>query len=170
MKINTPFGKISILIDGNDFKYTSKKLKLLEDAPHVKGRYLIEIDFTPDGKKHTISCVLNDMKNYKSSQESGEDVQSIVFYNEENWALEIGVRGEQWIYCLKDGIWQVDESFWHRDYDIEYLKKGISYTIMPDTVTDKYIFCFAWIDEVDYDNLSIDRCDELWKSSYVDFL
>ncbi len=170
MKLMTPFGKISILVDGKDIEYLPKKLDLLEDCPNVKGRYLIDINFNPDGKNHDISCLLKDMKNFKSDSASGEDVQSITFYNHDKWALEISVRGEQWIYCLKDRKWQVDDSLWHRDYDIKYSKNGISYTIMPETITNKYIFLIAWIDELEYNDSSFARYDELWKSSDVDYL
>lgn len=57
MKLSTPFGEIAILIDYVEIEYSFKELKPFSSCPDVNGRYIIEIDFEPDGEEHSISCM-----------------------------------------------------------------------------------------------------------------
>lgn len=57
MKLTSPLGEISFFIDDNEIEYIYKALKPFESCPDINDRYIIEIDFMPDGKKHSISCV-----------------------------------------------------------------------------------------------------------------
>ena len=50
--------------------------------------------------------------------------------------------------CCSDGL-QASQIY---DYDNEYMGDGVSYLIMKETKTTKYVFGIAWIDNVTREN------------------
>ena len=145
MKLITPLGEITVLIDGNELEYSYKKLKSFKSCPDVKDRYAIEIDFLPDGMVHSIACVLSDLdERAKLNVESGEHLEcvSVIF---EDIKLSVGLEGDD--LHMPDGT-----RISSYDYDIEYLKDGMAYTVLADTVTEKYVFGIAWLSPFCADN------------------
>ena len=152
-KIITPMGDITILIDDIETRYVPLKGAPLENlCPDVLGRYQIEIQFLPDGKEHTISCVFPYNKSIKGYGESGEDLECQGFYDNNCIKLSIGTEGETGIPT-------------DYDYDIEYLNNGMQYIIFPTTRTERYVFGVCWIDDINLEDQSremISRDTQTW--------
>ena len=143
----TPLGDIEIYIDNEKVEYTVKNIGASERlCPDISGRFGIEILYEPDGKQHTISCRI---KKYHASSrdeiEPGERLELKSFYRE-NTKLSIGMEGDAGYYS--DGTRDSDVY----DYDNDYMEDGVSYLIMEDTKTTKYVFGIAWIDNVTVEN------------------
>ena len=142
-KLTTPFGEIDILIDGKSIPYTAQKGSGKDCLwPDILGRFQITVHYPPDGKEHTIACVFTPDCSYKKDIESGERLECQSFYNNLRFKMSIGAECESGYFI--DGTRVSDEY----DYDAEYLPNGISYLILPDTKTEKYVFGIAWIDDV----------------------
>lgn len=145
--LSTPLGDIEIYIDNEKVEYTVKNIGASERlCPDISGRFGIEILYEPDGKQHTISCRI---KKYHASSrdeiEPGERLELKSFYRE-NTKLSIGIEGDAGYYS--DGTRDSDVY----DYDNDYMEDGVSYLIMEDTKTTKYVFGIAWIDNVTVEN------------------
>ena len=145
--LSTPLGDIEIYIDNEKVEYTVKNIGASERlCPDISGRFGIEILYEPDGKQHTISCRI---KKYHASSrdeiEPGERLELKSFYRE-NTKLSIGMEGDAGYYS--DGTRDSDVY----DYDNDYMEDGVSYLIMEDTKTTKYVFGIAWIDNVTAEN------------------
>ena len=145
--LSTPLGDIEIYIDNEKVEYTVKIIGASERlCPDISGRFGIEILYEPDGKQHTISCRI---KKYHASSrdeiEPGECLELKSFYRE-NTKLSIGMEGDAGYYS--DGTRDSDVY----DYDNDYMEDGVSYLIMEDTKTTKYVFGIAWIDNVTVEN------------------
>lgn len=145
--LSTPLGDIEIYIDNEKEEYTVKNIGASERlCPDISGRFGIEILYEPDGKQHTISCRI---KKYHASSrdeiEPGERLELKSFYRE-NTKLSIGMEGDAGYYS--DGTRDSDVY----DYDNDYMEDGVSYLIMEDTKTTKYVFGIAWIDNVTVEN------------------
>ena len=145
--LSTPLGDIEIYIDNEKVEYTVKNIGASErSCPDISGRFGIEILYEPDGKQHTISCRI---KKYHASSrdeiEPGERLELKSFYRE-NTKLSIGMEGDAGYYS--DGTRDSDVY----DYDNDYMEDGVSYLIMEDTKTTKYVFGITWIDNVTVEN------------------
>ena len=145
--LSTPLGDIEIYIDNEKVEYTVKNIGASERlCPDISGRFGIEILYEPDGKQHTISCRI---KKYHASSrdeiEPGERLELKSFYRE-NTKLSIGMEGDAGYYS--DGTRDSDVY----DYDNDYMEDGVSYLIMEDTKTTKYVFGITWIDNVTVEN------------------
>ena len=90
----TPLGEIEISIDNNPIEYIYKKIKYDKTCKDLNGRYLIIINFIPDGREHTITCRI---KSYTPSDkdecETGENLELKSFYKE-NVKLSLGMEGD----------------------------------------------------------------------------
>lgn len=138
MKLSTPFGEASIFIDDKEIEYNFVKLKPFKNCPDIDGRYVIEIDFKPDGKEHKISCEISNIdSNFETDFESGERLECRSFYSG-NIKMSIGCEGDNWYDPdgTRDSLY---------DYDVDYLDNGMAYSILPFTKTEKYIFVLSWI-------------------------
>lgn len=145
--LETPFGKVKILIDGVEITYSATKIQPNERyCPDVAGRYHISVDLTPDGKEHEIKCLIEDISYSDRGPESGEMLECQAFYNTDNWKLSIGVECETGF--LPDGRKWSDRY----DYDARYLDNGMSYVILKETKTEHFKFGIAWIDSVEDDH------------------
>ncbi len=142
--MRTPFGEISILLDG-------KKYDFFIVAPHKvrKGRckdllgcYRIAVNVEPDGEEHEVKCIIPDIVYETRSIESGEDLECVSFYDEKGMKLSIGVEGEKGV--LPDGR-RFSTKY---DYRVDYLENGMSYILDKDSFDNRYTFGIAWIDEV----------------------
>lgn len=151
-KLITPFGEITILIDGTPANYRAdegRKTEVL--CPHVLGRYQIAITYVPDGKEHDIACVFEPVCDYTRSSESGERLECQAFYNKRRFKMSIGVECD----TLSDEY----------DYTADYLENGMAFHIRKDTKTTNYVFGISWIDNVDWNDTSTedgDRDVETW--------
>lgn len=149
--LNTPFGLVKITIDDKEIEYEVREGRKLEYiCPDVMGRYHIEINFKPDGKKHVIKCTIDEGRIAYSDWETSENLECKAFYNNNREKLSIGLYGEAWGYI--NGV-LVDCD---NDYDIDYLDNGMSYIILESTKTEDYVFGICWIDDVGYDEESIE--------------
>lgn len=142
-KLKTPFGEIDILIDGKPITYNAQKgANNIILCPDVQNRFQIVVIYVPDGKEHSISCVFSSTCSYERNVESGERLECQSFYNAQRIKMSIGVEWEEMICVGTDKY----------DYDAIYLDNGMSYDIMPETKTEKYVFGIAWIDNVGLDD------------------
>lgn len=143
----TPLGEIEILVDGEKILYNAQEGSKLERlCPDVLGRYHIEIQYTPDGNKHSLNCVIKNKEKFITNFESGENLECQGFYSQNRVKLSIGLIGEVRGYV--DG--KLTDC--NNDYDIDYLEKGMAYIVLEETKTDKYIFGISWIDDVGWDD------------------
>lgn len=158
-KLITPFGEIKILIDGKETSYIAEECRKLNTlCPHVLGRYQITVQFTPDGKEHTIACVFQPICSYEKTPESGERLECQSFYNNQRFKLSIGLECEAGYI---EGV-RFSEKY---DYDADYLENGMRYLIETNTKTERYVFGIAWIDNVGWDDPIDDNNDrdiETW--------
>lgn len=130
--MKTPFGEVVILVDNLEYNYyietkhkVNKKL-----CPDLAACYRIAVNFEPDGNNHEIKCIIPNLKYYSKDKESGEDLECISFYDNAGKKLSIGTEGS----CY--------------DYQISYLKNGLSYLLNENSIDNRYIFGIAWIDNV----------------------
>lgn len=143
----TPFGKIMICIDGQQVPCSIWRRSLVEyGCETLQGRYLIFVEYVPDGKIHTISCR---MKDYKGSSEdyieTGERLELKSFCRNGR-KISLGMEGDFWYLETASGE-QRRESIYGYDYDCGYLDDGVQYEILPFTKTRLYIFGVAWGDD-----------------------
>lgn len=153
-KIITPFGYIDILIDGVSFDYKYINETLSKEYPNVLGRYFIKIDYIPDGKKHTINCIVDNIEFDESSPESDENIERQAFYRND-YKLSISIKAE---------ISSLDNVF---DYSCNYLKNGMSYEILESTKTNSYMFGISWIKNPNND-IELDN-ETYFASDIIDF-
>lgn len=93
--LETPFGKVKILIDDIEVSYNAVKKQPNERfCPDIVGRYHTDVKFTPDGKEHEIKCIIENISYLDRGPESGEMLECQAFYNEDGWKLSIGVECE----------------------------------------------------------------------------
>lgn len=133
----TPFGQIEIRIDDVPIPYVAVDWS---DPrwPDLDGWFFITIPFEPDGAPHTIACIIRACaQEVKSCIESGENLELQSFFKE-SVKLSIGTEGE----CVTDFY----------DYDVEYLKNGMVYRILPRTKTSRFVFGIAWMNKYNNDN------------------
>ena len=166
-KLNTPFGEIAIMIDGQPIDYVAQK-RLENDIrwPDVKDRYQIKISYIPDSKKHSLSCVFLPTCSYERTPESGERLECQGFYSLQRIKMSIGLECE---VDYLDGV-RFSNGY---DYDADYLDNGMAFIIMPETKTEKYVFGIAWIDDVGLDdpiNSKHDREVQTWFAADPTFM
>lgn len=139
-RLNTPFGYVTIMIDGWEIEYYYEQLAVDERlCPEVVGRYKILVEFEPDGDEHSIECILLESLDYNRVPESGEGIECQSFYNNDRIKLSIGLKCEA-------GTKASD------NYDVDYLENGMAYLVKKNTKTNKYIFGIAWIDDIGWDD------------------
>lgn len=143
--LTTPLGDIEIYIDNKKIEYVERNIGILDKlCPNVNGRYCIEISFIPDGKFHAISCKIKDYISSKEDGiESGEQLELKSFYRH-NTKLSIDMKGGDRYYS--DGTCASDV------YDNDYMGDGVSYLILEETKTTRYVFGVAWIENVTAEN------------------
>ena len=157
-KLSTPLGNVDIKLDGQSIAYDYKKMGPI-GGTHIPllGRYHINIEYTPNGKEHQISCTINDKRLGRGYPESGERLACISFYGENRIKLSIGLEGET--------DYSNGKRYSEYDYDDVYLENGLAFGIFPETKTSEYLFAIAWIDDVGADDPITDGEDrdiETW--------
>ena len=82
--LTTPLGDIEIYIDDKKIEYVERIIRISDKlCPEVDGRYIIEVNFMPDGKFHVISCKIKDYISSKEDGiESGERLELKSFYRD----------------------------------------------------------------------------------------
>lgn len=162
MELITPLGTIQVLLDGSPIPCSTTQLEPIKNScPDIAARYKIEVDFTPDGKKHLISCCLYPSQSVKGYSESGEDLECYGYYNDdETIKVSIGIEADTgYIYNNEGDLVRDNDEY---DYDGEFMEKdGVfynSYAILQFTKTTHYVFGVAWI----FDCTSIERDTQTW--------
>ena len=145
--LTTPLGDIEIYINDKKIEYVERNIRISDKlCPDIDGRYSIEVNFIPDGKFHVISCKIKDYISSKEDGiESGERLELKSFYRD-NIKLSIGMEGDAGYY--PDGTRASDVY----DYDNDYMEDGVSYLILEETKTTRYVFGVAWIENVTAEN------------------
>ena len=144
-KLNTPFGKIDILLDGQPIDHIIQEGQTGFDLwPDIKGRYQISVKYIPDGKEHSLLCTFSPTCAYERDYDHGERLECQAFYNSQKIKMSIGIE------CEFDYDLDNSRISYGYDYDAEYLENGMAITILPETKTQDYIFGIAWIDNVRY--------------------
>ena len=158
-KLITPFGVITILLDGDPIPYTAQEGRRLDAlCPHVLGRYQIAVSFVPDGNEHEIACIFEAVHCYNSTPEDGEFMVCQSFYSFDRFKISIGAEIGQQSF---DGV-HISHEY---DYDADHLENGMVFLIGPDTKTEQYVFGISWIDDVgwfDTEDTENDRSIETW--------
>ena len=81
-KLMVPFGEIKVLIDNVDIEYTWENVEKDRTCPNLDGRYKIQINFEPDGKHHTISCIIDNISvDIEIDVETGENLECRSLYS-----------------------------------------------------------------------------------------
>ena len=159
--LETPFGVISILIDGTTVPYDA--IEGPPDSvlwPEILGIYHITVNYQPDGKEHNIACIFTPSCSYNRGPESGERLECQSFYNDQGFKMSIGTECESWY---------IDGKRFSRDYDydVDYLENGMAYVILPETKTNNYVFGIAWVEGVSWDNPTDDELDRSTQTWYA---
>lgn len=144
MTLSTPLGTIYIEIDSREIAYEYKRIELDRTCPDVDGRYLITLNYQPDGNSHIIACRI---RGYQPSAEdeieTGEYLELKSFYNG-TIKLSIGMIGQTgYVGSHRDSAF---------DYDNGYLVDGVTYELLPFTKTQKYKFAIAWLNHCTSEN------------------
>lgn len=140
----TPFGEIEVSIDGTPVEYTAVDCAYnMQRYPDLSGCFFIKIEFKPDGKDHFITCCIkNCISDEEGDIDSGECLELQNFWHDKA-KISIGTEGE-----VK---WEYSSDYY--DYDIDYLRYGMGYHILPETTKwEKFVFGVAWMDEWTDDN------------------
>ena len=92
--IETPLGHLNFYIDGNPIDCEVNEIENDKSCAKLSGRYYVVIHFEPDGKRHCISCCIDEYTpSEKDSIESGERLELKSFYSE-SAKLSIGMEGD----------------------------------------------------------------------------
>lgn len=144
--LSTPLGNIIILVDDTQLNYDAISVKRNITCKDVCGRYKIIIDFTPDGQEHQIMCIVDGYEKTDDDYiDTGENLELKNFIKN-NIKLSIGMEGDTGYY--PDGT-RINNYY---DYDNKYFDNGVSYQILKNTHTNKFVFGIAWIDNPQQDN------------------
>jgi len=123
--IETPIGRIEILIDGKILDYSKVELVNRHKSFTVDKRYQISVN---DMMESTIDCTLIGRKTEdKAIIESGEDLALISFY-EDNLKLSIGAEGDV------EGI------------KYTYLENGIRMEANKECMKNQLLINVAWLE------------------------
>ena len=162
-KLMTPFGEISVLLDGVSVPYTAQKGSVNAVLwPDVHDRYQIQILFIPDGKEHTLSCVFSPDCACRKEPYGGEWMEGQSFHNEQGIEMSIGIAYEGEGYYA-DGERIPGEC----DYDMVFLPNGMAYLILAETKTDQYGFGVAWIDNPRWEDYTEEATDRSIQTEYA---
>lgn len=133
--LTTPLGDIEIYINDKKIEYVERNIRISDKlCPDI------------DGKFHVISCKIKDyISSKEDGVESGERLELKSFYRD-NIKLSIGMEGDAGYY--PDGTRASDVY----DYDNDYMEDGVSYLILEETKTTRYVFGVAWIENVTAEN------------------
>lgn len=146
-ELQTPLGVVTVEADGKTIPFALTKLAPVDYiCPDVTGRYRIDVDFIPDGRKHYLSCVLHPNQPILDDLESGENLECGGYYSkDEKIKVSIGLYGDGGYY-RENGKEQRNDSF---DYDAEITQRGgvfqNEYITLPFTKTTHYVFGVCWI-------------------------
>jgi hypothetical protein len=154
-QLTTPLGTITIEIDGRPVPFTLTRLRPDERlCPDVAGRYMLEIDFEPDGSEHLISCCLHPSQHIAGYAESGECLMCYGYYSEdEGTKVSIGIESEaDYVYDKRGEQHRISDY----DYDDLFEKRnGVfinAYEILPFTKTSHFVFGVSWLNDCNSEN------------------
>ena len=134
-----PLGKVTIEIDGAPISFKKTKLKPMKYlCPDVADRFMLEVDFEPDGKEHLISCCLCPSQPIKGYYESGEHLECYSYYSaDEKVKATIGIEADSCDYDY-DSLFKEENGIFYN-----------TYAILPSTKTSHYVFGVCWIMDCD---------------------
>ncbi len=134
--LETPLGAIVVCIDGNAVPYAYETApREDEHFKELTGRCFIDIDFIPDGHRHTIACLVDAPESPMDDIDVAGSVASKCFYHN-NTKLSIAVKGNASDF---------DASM--RDFGAccQFLINGIAYEVQPTAKATRFTFGVAWM-------------------------
>ena len=138
--LNTPLGKILLLVDGKAVLYKVEQLNPVAALfPDIQARFKIRFDYDQNHPAKSIQCLVEDAS-VRGGSETGECLEAISFY-QANLKLTLGVRGS-----FGDAA---DYGF---DFDGQHLERGIECLLNERTASQPFVFAVSWIDPVTDEN------------------
>lgn len=132
-KFQTQIGKFAVFFDGELLQNEWQKMPNIRRHLEVDGRYCFKFEFINDNCPHSLKCILEDYSDkLDCGFESGEDLETIAFKSGD-FKLSLGLKGI--------GVEEKNRF----DYGITYLPYGLQYDIFPNTKTQAFTFCIAWV-------------------------
>lgn len=138
--LNTPLGKILLLVDGEVVPYKVEQLGLVPVLfPDIQARFKICFDYDQNHPARSIKCLVENTS-VRGWGETGECLEAISFYHA-TLKLTLGIRGS-----FGDAV---DYGF---DFDGQHLEHGIECLLSKRTASQPFVFAVSWIDPVTEDN------------------
>lgn len=133
MMLNTPFGKIRLLVDEKPMPYKIEQLNLVSNLfPDIQARFKISFDYDQKKSAKSIKCVIENIS-ASTSIESGESLEAIAFYNDST-KLTLGFN------CSFG-----DAKDYGFDFDGQYIKDGIECLLSENTASQSFVFAISWV-------------------------
>lgn len=137
-EIITPFGRVSMLLDGREVEFDCEKR-----APHpnlfpdVDGVYRIAVNVRHHWKTRELKLQLTPIRPCETDNDSDERLECIAIYSG-TWKMSMGC------YDPFDG---------DQDYDVGHGKEPrLTTVIFPTTKTERFEFGVCWINNVTEEN------------------
>ena len=166
MFLRTPLGRITIEIDGVPAACKISEMQDYRDIQGIDGRYMLEVSFLPDGKKHRINCCLH--TNSEITRISGTDERYLWngFYDRTGRKqVVIGARAPEDVCFDGEGNWSYtfcDYDFTNGFEEINGVYKSV-YQILDFTKTTNYVFGVCWSN-----NCKVDKHTDSAVSSFAE--
>ena len=135
----TPFGNISLTLDGDAIPFSSSPIPPDAAYPDLDGSCLLQYDFHNDGRPHTLACHLENAPT-EGVMESGQWQEALSFYPGQG-KLTIGCEGD-FVLPLASGY----------DFDGYYEPAGICLRLTEHTSSRPFRFAVAWLMHLTPDN------------------
>lgn len=148
----TPLGTVTMEIDGQPVPFELTKLGPVDFiCPDVAGRFMLEVNYEPDGKRHLLCCKLFSSEPVKHYSESGERLECHGYYSDdEKIKVSIGIESDACYMRSENGVLQRESEY---DYDGYFEKQenafSIGYELFDFTKTFHYVFGVSWIFDCD---------------------
>ena len=144
----TPLGTITLEIDAQRASFELTRLRPVEHiCPDIAGRFMLEVEFEPDRKRHMICCKLLPSEPVRQYPEPGERFECQSYYSEdEKTKVSIGIEADELYWHDENGALQRDSEY---DYDgfFEKLNDAFrsGFELFDFTRTSHYVFGVSWI-------------------------
>jgi len=163
-KLQTPLGALTVYFDGIEQKGGWQKLPNLVRSTttiyaEIDERYCYRFDFVNDGKQHFLKCVFEAVAtDVQTEIESGENYEAWSFYSGYT-KLTLGSESvEEWYHPFNK-------------YETSYLPNGLQYEMNPNTKSQVFVFCAAWVPDNDPDDFDAGKRDcRTWFAADPHFL
>ncbi|MFR7638462.1 MAG: CPCC family cysteine-rich protein [Allobaculum sp.] len=136
--LKTPFGPVSIILDGSPLEYKSQQLYTGKSYPDLSGRYGIVIELNPDEKEHVLLCQIDGLVADCVEFYSGSEIKAASFCSETGKITLGAAKGIE--YLRKRSFWWNGQF----NFDAEMNHEGIRYRIEHLTKPTLIYFGISW--------------------------